>query len=137
MSAYSTIGEVKTHLNKVRQCALTSFHDVFQKAEELLLEIGSAHDTIPVPRVCKRQTQRADVIFQTAEENYRRSVYVPFIDQVIAELQSRFGDNVPIGLNIKHLLSSTDNDLTALMEAAKVYEADIESLSFVKAEVER
>lgn len=47
VSAYSTIDEVKTHLNKTQNCTLTSFHNVFQKAEELLLEIGSEHDTIP------------------------------------------------------------------------------------------
>ncbi len=138
ISAYATIGEVVTYLKKAREEALTSFHDVFKKAEELLQEIGSSHETIPVPRVCGRQTQRANVPFQTAEEYYRRAVYVPFLDQVVTELQSRFGDDtIPVGFNIRHLLSGADGDIAALVEAAKVYEVDIEALSLVKAEAER
>ncbi|XP_076036368.1 52 kDa repressor of the inhibitor of the protein kinase-like [Oratosquilla oratoria] len=138
VSAYATIGDVVTHLNKTREGALTSFQDIFKKAEGLLQEIGSSHDTIPVSRVCKRQTQRANLPFQTAEKYYRRSVCVPFLDHVLTELQTRFGnDTIPVGFKIKNLLSSADGDVAAVLEAAKVYEADIETLSLVKAEAER
>lgn len=126
-----------TYLKKAREEALTSFHDVFKKAEELLQEIGSSHETIPVSRVCGCQTQRASVPFQTAEEYYRRAVYIPFLDQVVTELQCRFGDDtIPVGFNIRHLIGA-DEDIAALEEAAKIYKADIEALSFVKAEAER
>ena len=57
---------------------------------------------------------------------------------MIAELQSRFGDDtIPVGFNIGHFFSGTNGDIYSLVEAAKVYEADIEALSFVKAEAER
>ena len=76
ISGYAIIGEVVTYLNNAREESLTSFHDVFKKAEELLQEIGSSHENIHVPQLCGRQTQRANVPFQIAEEYYRRAVYV-------------------------------------------------------------
>ena len=127
-----------TYLDKTRECALTSFHVVFKKAEELFQDIGSSHDTIIVPQVCRRQTQRANVLFQTAETYYRRSVYVPFLDQVSTELHNWFGDDtIPVGFNIKHLLSGADEVVAALLEVIKVYEVGIDALSLVKAEADR
>ena len=54
---------------------------------------------------------------------------------MLTELQSRFGDDtIPVGFNIRHLLSGADGDVASVLEAAKEYEADIEALSLVKAE---
>lgn len=90
------------------------------------------------PQVVSQCTECLATSPTSPREYYRLSAqYILFIDQVLTELQSRFGDNnVPIGFNIKHLLSSADRDLAALMEAAKVYEADIKALSLVKADTQ-
>ena len=50
--------------------------------------------TIEPPRVSaqRRQNQRANVPFDTAEEYYRRAVYCPFLDDLIEQLNSRFSE---------------------------------------------
>ena len=138
VSAYVTIRSIETIFSKFRADAENHFHDVFMKAEELLVEVGSSHNTIPVPRLCGRQTQRSNVPCESAEEYYRRAVYIPFVDHVLAELKSRFGDDtVPVALQLKQLLKGPEMDVAAVLEAAKLYELDVESLTLVKAEAER
>ncbi|XP_076030802.1 52 kDa repressor of the inhibitor of the protein kinase-like [Oratosquilla oratoria] len=136
--AYALIREIGTLFAKFRADAEVYFHAVFVKAEDLLVEVGSAHDGIPIPRVCARQTQRANVPAASAEEYYRRSVYIPFVDHVVAELKSRFDDDtVPVALQLKELLRGSKANVDAVLKATKLYESDVESLLLVQTETHR
>ena len=99
VSAYALIRENEYQFTNFRVDAREHFHAAFKRAKDLLIEVDSVHDDVSVPRVRARQTQRANVPAATADEYYRRSVYVPFLDQVIDELKSRFDDSpVPVAL---------------------------------------
>jgi hypothetical protein len=138
VSAYQTIEEVKKVFAHSRENAEAEFKDLFGKAQGLLEEVGSSHETIPVPRVCARQTQRGNVPFDTAEEYYRRSVFIPFVDEVIAELRSRFEDaSVPRAYHISELLKGADMSVPSFLDAAALYEGDTDCFSLLKAEVKR
>ena len=53
-------------------------------------------------------------------------MYIPFVDQVIAEIKSRFDDeSVPVVLWLKELLKGSKADADAILEAAKVFESDV------------
>ena len=82
MSAYATIRGIETVFARFTANAENHFHNVFMKAEELLVEVGLSHDTILVPR----QTQRSNVPYENAEEYYHRAVYIPFVEYILAEL---------------------------------------------------
>lgn len=141
VSAYMTIREIEILFRKFREDAKRYFHDAFVKAENLLVEVGSSHDTISVPRLCRRQTQRSNIPHENSEEYYRRVVYIPFLDHVLTELRSRFGDDtIPVALQLNHLTKGSKasrTDVASILQAAKLYERDVESLQLVKAEVER
>ena len=59
------------------------------------LVVGSSHHAIPTPRACGRQTHRDNIPFESAEEYYRRLVFLLFIEEVLSELCYRFLDSVP------------------------------------------
>lgn len=55
-------------------------------------------------------------------------MYIPFVDQGIAEVKSRFDDDTePVALRLKELLKGSKADVDAVLEAAKLYESDVES----------
>ena len=45
---------------------------------------------IAIPRQVARQTQRANISANDAQEYFRRSIYIPFIDTKLQELKERF-----------------------------------------------
>lgn len=47
--------------------------------------------TIPIHRVCKRQTQRANIEADSVEDYFCWAVFLPFMDFSISELNRRFG----------------------------------------------
>ena len=54
-------------------------------------------------------------------------MYFPFLDQVIGELKSRFGDStVPVALHLNELLKGSNADMDATLEAAQLYENDLD-----------
>jgi len=136
-SAYQTIGEVKDIFADTRENAEAKFKDLFERAQELLEEVGSSHHTIPTPRVCGRQTHRDNIPFESAEEYYRRSVFLPFIDEVLSELCYRFLDSVPEVYHMSELMKGADMNTSSFLKAATLYETDTDSFSLVKAEAQR
>ena len=113
VSTCALIREIEYLFANFRADAEKHFPSVFKRAKDLLVEVDSAHDDVPVSRVCARQTQRA-----IAEEYYRRSVYVPFFGQVIGELKSRFDDfTVRMALRFNELLMGSKADMDDILEA--------------------
>lgn len=63
--------------------------DWFQEAAR----VAASLDTEPsMPRLCGRQTQRANAEADSPEEYYRRNLTVNFVDTLISEMDSRFGE---------------------------------------------
>ena len=66
----------------------TTLGAIWNKAEKLAM---INDEIIKVPRQGKMQTQRSNVPVNSAKQYYyHRSVYVPFLDHVLAEFESHF-----------------------------------------------
>lgn len=63
------------------------FKLIFKKYEK---QLESLELDIKVPRTAGRQTKRSNVPHQTAEEYFRRSIFIPLLDNIISDLQSCF-----------------------------------------------
>ncbi|KAM4697848.1 zinc finger MYM-type protein 1-like [Rhinophrynus dorsalis] len=82
------------------QDLLTVFLDHRDKAELQFKEIFSNVQTmaeklnieLSVPRQCGRQVFCSNFGSSSVEEYYRQSIYVPYMDSIIASLESRFGN---------------------------------------------
>ncbi|KAJ8300984.1 hypothetical protein KUTeg_022503, partial [Tegillarca granosa] len=51
-----------------------------------------ANTTIPIPRICGRQTQRFNISAKSPSEYYRLNIYLPFEDSLNQQLSLRFND---------------------------------------------
>ncbi|KAL5237545.1 hypothetical protein ACI65C_004955 [Semiaphis heraclei] len=86
-SAMETANNLSTLIKEMRSNVESKFHDLFSTAEHLAKEIG---ENIKIPRVTHFQQHRANYELTSAENYYRVSVFIPFIDHFISQLEIRF-----------------------------------------------
>ena len=116
--AYTTVRSIQKVFEEYREDSKEHFGRIFHRVEDLLGEVGSAHEKVTAPRTCSRLTQRSNVEADSPEEYFRRSVFLPFLDFVIAELDRRFGDDsVPIMFNAAELMKGGNMDTEKYLEA--------------------
>jgi len=110
--------------NKRNNCQLI-FEEIFKECEELMVELDI---DIKVPRLSKKQTNRANHPAKTTEEYYRVSIYIPLLDSIIEDLKSRFlSKENKLLLNLcllvpRYIVDITGEDFKKIIEAAtKLY----------------
>jgi len=70
----------------------TKFSKVFEKANDLIKSVNSEENII-ISRIVARQKHRINVITNSPEEYYRRTIAIPFFDDFIEQLQPRFNNH--------------------------------------------
>ena len=134
---YKAIDEVKITigaLEEKRKCVDKIIDTISTEAERMLGE------KLTIPRTNKRQVHRDNVNASTPKEYYCRSILVPFLDELIGDLNTRFSNHTLIAMKMsvlipKFLGSSTFEDLSDIIE---LYQPCCPfSKSDVKAEYER
>lgn len=85
--ASDAIQDTLSVLKKKRQKCDETFSEVFCEVKELCSQLGVE---IKLPRVTARQQHRPNYTSNTPEEYYKKSTYIPLLDNVIADLISRF-----------------------------------------------
>jgi hypothetical protein len=86
-AAMKTAMTVKNKLAEDRKEAIQTFAPIFQKASELCADLE-----IPVvkPRVTGRQTMRDNVPADSVEDYFRRSLFIPFIENTVEAFGQKF-----------------------------------------------
>ena len=97
--------------------------------EEALL-LGSKVGVQPsVPRRCGRQTNRDNTPAEDSITYYRRTLTIPFLDQLIVEMNSRFSSTqrkAVLGLSLVPAMMHERQDWKArAQELAEFYQADL------------
>ena len=84
--AYNMISETEKKLKQLRD----KNDVVFKRWHANTVEISSGLGTKPsAPRTASRQQHRANAPHDTAEEYYRRNLFIPFLDHITQEMSSR------------------------------------------------
>ena len=94
--------------------------------------------SVSIPRRCSRQTARENHPGSTAEEYYRRSLAIPFLDHLISEIDTRFTSHSLTAMKSLGIVPScfsssekaTDGELIAF------FDDDIDNASTVHAELQ-
>lgn len=84
----SFVGQVLEVFGDIRANAESEFDTIFQKSQQMISAVGG--DAITMPRTAGRQTARDNVPAVDSAEYYRRSLFLPFVDFLMAELNQRF-----------------------------------------------
>ena len=96
---------VTNQLNEVFE-----FKAIFDKCETMA---NLSNVILDVPRTVSRQTLRANVEHDTPEEYYRRSIFVPFIDSLLQQLNDRFQGKAKDGIKGMFLVPSNLENIDA------------------------
>lgn len=132
--AFDRIKGVQQRFQALRNDAEVTFASIFAEVQNLAAKFD-IH--IEMPRRAGRQVHRVNVPADTPEVYYRRSVFIPFCDNLIEQLQQRFPDP-PVLVFTQELLPghAREGTLDRAMEVVKQYAIDLPGSEIeVKAEI--
>ncbi len=92
-----------------------------------------------VPRTASRQQHRENIEHSSTEEYYRRSIILPLLDNLIQQMNDRFGSTQMIVAKLINLVPSVITTFTELSyeDATSFFKDDLPSSSLVPTEVWR
>lgn len=86
-AAVNMADELRSVLQEMRTEAQSHFHRLFSVAEEMAQKVEGE---IKKPRVARLQRNRDNYDADSAEDYFRQSIFVPFLDHFILQLEVRF-----------------------------------------------
>ena len=94
-----------------------TFEKLFSEAQE------ANGEAILMPRITARQQHRNNVPVESAQEYYKRGVFLPFVDTCLSQLEERFRNHAGRALQLSVLLPSfcDRHDFAAIEPAARSY----------------
>ena len=107
---FELIDAVKTALKQERKDVDASFQRTYQKMKAMARKAGL--DQLITPRTCNRQTLRSNVPYDTVEEYYKRAVYIPFLDGMVQEFDTRFTTLSVQAVSTMNFIPSKCSDLS-------------------------
>lgn len=117
------------------------YNSVFKSAEELYAKIeNSPGIEFPKPRLAGRQLNRNNVPAANASEYYKRAVWYPLLDSMIAELRARFNSHSKIAMHMCALIPAkcTDSNFASLAKSLEIFGCFLEDgAAACEAEFER
>ncbi|XP_077306272.1 52 kDa repressor of the inhibitor of the protein kinase-like [Lithobates pipiens] len=89
-SASDCLTDTMATLENMRCNADGTFSTLHMEATELASELGVE---LKLPRLVGRQVHRFNCNVESTEEYYRKSLYIPLLDNIINDLKTRFPEN--------------------------------------------
>ena len=136
--AYQQVDFVKNSLITSRRKIDSIHHELFARAKVMAEYVGEAPSK---PRTCKRQLHRNNPETVNIEEYFRTSITIPFLEHVISEIDTRFG-NAPAtvikGFSIipEFFVNSINKKWKEdFEEFARVYQGDLPGLNSISPEL--
>ena len=129
--------EVLTSLKKVRENVDSHHSEWFMTVTDKCSTVGT---TPSIPRICGHQRHRPNTPASTPSE-YFRTITVPILDHLLAELNRRFNSHQTTALQGLYLVPSVlvTKDLPSvskmIMETGEFYAVDLPNVSSLKSEI--
>ena len=132
---YKKIEDVTKHYSGIRADIDAWFARMYTKVLSLAELVQSTEER---PRACNRQQNRDNTPAETVPSYWKRSVAIPLLDTVCAELQSRFSEEKRAHFELCALIPAVLTVKTSeeISELAKVLQAKWEHLLPVSSALE-
>ena len=101
--AYEMVSVVVVQLNDIRDDAASECQNVFAKCQAMAVLAGT---TITIPRTVTPQNLRDNVEHDNAEQYYPRTLFIPFLDCLVQQLNDRFQGKTKDAIKGIYLISS-------------------------------
>jgi hypothetical protein len=121
--AYSHVKDVIDVIGNIRENSVSEFEKYFKNASDKSALVG---EEIRIPRLCGRQTTRSNIDTNSPIEWYRINIFLPFIDYLISQLNTRFNEKLSEVIPLEGFIPSNIDkyDEEDLVKAAMVYFED-------------
>lgn len=86
-AAMESINDIVDVLDDTRSNAIQSFKTIYSWMLDSIMPLKIE---ITAPRQCQRQTQRSNPLTPSPENYYRQTIFLPFLDTVLAQMKLRF-----------------------------------------------
>jgi len=129
------VSDLVIHLKEKRNDAEISFTEIWKNAEMLVKTVDVE---LRLPRLVGKQRHRENVPASTPEEYFRRTIYIPFLDSMILQLESRFSGHNKAMYSLSSLIPAfiTCRTIDDLIPSLETYAAFIDDVSAVTGEFE-
>ena len=133
VQAVSEVETLTSSLKRVRENVDSYHSEWFEQS----LRCGT---TPSIPRICGLQRHRTNTPASTASEYFRRTITVPILDHLLAELNRWFSCHQTTALQGLYLIPSVlvtkdlPNISKVVMEAGEFYAVDLPNVSSLKSE---
>ena len=136
--AYDEVDSIIAALSEVRSTIDVKHKEWFDAA----VALGQTVDAPPpqLPRCCSRQTAQNNTPGETPDIYYKRTISIPFLDELISHLNSRFSEiqkKAIMGMRIVSSVFMDDSQLPAsnIQEVLEYYHEDLPSPSCLDTEL--
>ena len=119
-------------MQEIRDNVEVEFKVIIEKCTKMA---ELSRNKLEVPRVNARQIYRSNVDFTTTEEYYRRTVFIPFIDSLIQQLNERFSGKTKTAMSGMYLIPGVIEKLPK-SEIFEYYQSDLPSESSFSQEIQ-
>ncbi|KAF0727401.1 zinc finger MYM-type protein 1-like, partial [Aphis craccivora] len=123
--AKNNIKDIINLFNSIRENPENTFNSLFENAAKKAQMFG---EEIKIPRLCGQQTQRSNIIVREPMDWFKVTIFIPFLDHIIHELDSRFNEKFNNIIALEGLIPANINfyDTKSILESAKFYCEDVE-----------
>ena len=112
------VSVVSAQLKDIRDDVASEYQNTFTRCQAMA---ASAEATITVPRTVSRGTLRDNVEHENAEQYYCHTVFVPFLDGLVQQLNDCFQGRTKDAVKGMYLILSNISDVNDKMEYIKRY----------------
>ncbi|GBO02379.1 hypothetical protein AVEN_179536-1 [Araneus ventricosus] len=129
----ANVASVLDLLSKQRVNANDNFKTLYAQVKEITAKLDIKEE---IPRVCRLQTARNNVPYNTEEEYYLRAVYVPYLDDFCNSLKEGFESHKETVASLQHILPEfcTKTDFYSLEAAFNFYKEHLSHKEVVQSE---
>jgi len=131
--AIEQVKNVQLIFDNIRINSENEFKLIYEKVKDVVVNVFKNESNITVPRIVEQQNHRGNVPADLPEQYYKRNIFIPFLDYVYSELNTRFITHRKI-LNSFQCLIPTGNSPTSeekekMRNLIDFYKEDVQAIN--------
>ncbi|XP_050434024.1 52 kDa repressor of the inhibitor of the protein kinase-like [Adelges cooleyi] len=135
-NALKQVTQVVSVLNTIRENVDLKFNDIYKDAQGIAIKLNVEPK---IPRTCSNQKNRSNVPFNNIEDFYKKTIFIPYLDDLIMALNERFFPHNETIISLQFVLPRiiVEKPFFNLKKAVEFYKSDLPGLNdIIEAEYE-
>ena len=114
----------------IRENVDLKFNNIYKEAKDVAEKLNIEPK---MPRICSSQRNRSNVPSNNIEEYYKKSIFIPYLDDLMMALNERFIPHNETITSLQYVLPSivVEKPFSYLKKAVEFYENDLPGLNDV------